>query len=142
MIKLKDYNKKMLSALHSVFWYEGLLEQYEDEWVEFQSSKDNYPFSRPKYRDDCFLIMFIKALREYKNDEYFTFRDVEKISVDFELQTRHTVIWQMLVEMFGSCGTSPRTGWIEQREECAKFLEQVVCIEELMYEQGEQNENR
>ena len=42
-----------------------------------------------------------------------------------------------VLEMFGSCGTSPRTGWIEQREECAKFLEQVVCIEELMYEQGE-----
>ena len=44
---------------------------------------------------------------------------LKKISVDFEQQTRHTVIWQMLVEMFGSCGTSPRTGWIEQREECA-----------------------
>ena len=56
-----------------MFWYEGLLEQYEDEWVEFKNSKDNYPFSRPKYRDDCFLIMFIKALREYKNDEVFHF---------------------------------------------------------------------
>lgn len=115
MTKLKDYNKKMLDALHSVFWYEGLLDS--------QDGKDN-----------CFLIMFIKALREYKNDEYFTFSDVEKISVDFQWQTRHTVIWQMLVEMFGSCGTSPRTGWIDQREECAEFLEQVVCIEELMYE--------
>lgn len=137
MIKLKDYNKKMLNALHSVFWYEGLLKQYEDERVEFKNSKDNYSFSRPKYRDDCFIIMFIKALREYKNAyEYFTFSDVEKISVDFQWQSRHTVIWQMLVEMFGNCGTSPRTGWIEQREECAEFLEQVVvCIEELMYEQ-------
>lgn len=135
MIKLKDYNKEMLNALHSVFWYEGLLKQYEDERVEFKNSKDNYPFSRPKYRDDCFLIMFIKALREHNSNDFFTFSDVEKINKEFQWQTRHTVIWQMLVEMFGNCGTSPRTGWIEQREECAKFLEQVVCIEELMYEQ-------
>lgn len=134
MIKIKDYNKEMLNALHSVFWYEGLLEQDKDEWVDFKKSNDEYAFSRPKYADNCFLVMFIKTLKEHNG--FFTFTDVEKISDGFQWQSRHTVIWQMLVEMFGSCGTSPRTGWIEQTKECADFLEQIVCIEELMYEQG------
>lgn len=135
MSKINDYNKKMLDALHSVFWYEGLLEQDKDEWVDFRKSNSEYAFSRPKYADNCFLVMFIKTLKEHNG--FFTFTDVEKISDGFQWQTRHTVIWQMLVEMFGSCGTSPRTGWIENCKECAEFLEQVMCIEELMYDEKE-----
>ena len=42
------------------------------------------------------------------------------------------MLWQMLVEMFGTCGTSPRTGWIEKRDECADFLEMIVQYEELI----------
>lgn len=135
MTKLKDYNKKMLDALHSVFWYEGLLEQDKDEWIDFKKNNDEYAFSRPKYADNCFLVMFIKSLKEHTG--FFTFTDVEKISDGFQWRTRHTVIWQMLVEMFGSCGTSPRTGWIENCEECAEFLEQVMCIEELLHDEQE-----
>ena len=44
--------------------------------------------------------------------------------------------------MVGACGTSPRTGWIERREECAEFLETVVQAEELYYEEvKEKKEN-
>ena len=44
----------------------------------------------------------------------------------FDQCERHTVIWQMLVEMFGDCGTSPRFGWIEKRKECAEFLREIL----------------
>ena len=30
------------------------------------------------------------------------------------------------VEMFGDCGTSPRSGWIEKRKECAEFLREIM----------------
>ena len=43
------------------------------------------------------------------------------------------VLWILLVEMFGDCGTSPRSGWIEKRSECANFLETIVEIEELRF---------
>lgn len=58
--------------------------------------------------------------------EKFNKQFIEPDSDCFEVYGRHTVIWQMLVEMFGSCGTSPRTGWIEERQECADFLQMVV----------------
>lgn len=132
--KINDYNIKMLEALHAVFWYEGLLEQDGDEWVEFKNGESEYPYARPKYKEDCFIILFIKGLREHNSNDFFTFNDVEKIDKEFQWQSRHTVIWQMLVEMFGNCGTSPRTGWIEQNKECADFLEQIVGIEELVYD--------
>ena len=44
----------------------------------------------------------------------------------FDQRERHTVIWQMLVEMFGDCGTSHRFGWIEKRKECAEFLREIM----------------
>ncbi len=37
---------------------------------------------------------------------------------------KHT-IWMLLVGMFGSWGTSIRGGWIEQKEECAKYIRQL-----------------
>ena len=86
--------------------------------------------------------MFIKDLREAKTEYgYYTTTNLEKFNKQFkeqdeqtnnkahscfDLYDRHSVIWQMLVEMFGSCGTSPRTGWIEERQECADFLQMVV----------------
>ena len=45
---------------------------------------------------------------------------------EFDQRERHSVIWQMLVEMFGDCGTSPRFGWIEKRKECAEFLREIM----------------
>ena len=121
---MKDYNKDMLYALNSVFWYEGLLDQEGDEWVDF----DN--FSRPKYKENCVICQLIKDL-ENSQSYYIT----DMVPEGFEVSGRHTVIWQMLVEMFGSCGTSPRTGWIEQTKECAEFLKTVMCAEELIWKE-------
>lgn len=117
-------DKMMLHALRSVFWYEGFLTQETEE-----------NFINNTYDEDCWLVMFIKDLREAKTKYgWYTIDDLEKFNKQFtepdsdcfEVYNRHTVIWQMLVEMFGSCGTSPRTGWIEERQECADFLQKVV----------------
>lgn len=112
--------EKMIDALHAVFWYENLLnEVYDSDPIE--------------YADNCWLLKFIKDLRENDKTKYkdwYTTDDLESMQVfddiQFDWEERHCVIWQMLVEMFGSCGTSPRTGWIEKRKECADFLEMVV----------------
>lgn len=32
----------------------------------------------------------------------------------------------MLVQMFGNYGDSPRTGWIDQKTECADFLQSLI----------------
>lgn len=112
--------EKMIDALHAIFWYEGLLNEVYD--------------SNPtEYADNCWLLKFIKDLRENdktKYEDWYMTDDLESMQVFDDIQLdweeRHCVIWQMLVEMFGSCGTSPRTGWIETRKECADFLEMVV----------------
>ena len=125
MNNIKDYNMQMLDALHSVFWYQGLLEQDGDEWV------DNGVCSRPKYTNDCVIVKLIDELRNKKTKySIYTYEDVTELYEEFGACKQYNVIWMMLVEMFGSCGTSPRTGWVEQREECADFLELVMCIED------------
>ena len=134
---MKNYNKELINALHSVFWYDGLLEQEDDEWVDFNG------ISRPKYKEDCIINKLIWELRNKKTTyNFYTLSDIDELCDDFVFPREFNVIWMMLVEMFGSCGTSPRTGWIERREECAEFLETVVQAEELYYEEvKEKKEN-
>lgn len=139
---IKDYNKKLIHALHSFFWYEGLLDQEDNEWVDFEVKGKDYKFSRPKYREDDIIHRLIKDLRNYDHNtiKYYTRQDGDKLFYeDTYVETfneRYSMLWQMLVEMFGDCGTSPRTGWIEERDECADFLEMVVQYEELSLEEN------
>jgi len=127
---IKNYNLKLLNALYSWFWYNGLLEQENDEWVDFKNSHGTV-CSRPKFTDNCIINILIKALRETPND----FLTLDYISnnylVDMYYNEELNILWLLLVEMFGSCGTSPRSGWIEKKEECAEFLETIVRIDEL-----------
>ena len=102
-------NYTIEQALHSVFWYEGLLETDVENEV---------------YTKNSTIWKIIDGLRQAAVlDTFYTF---EMLPEDFDWQHRHTVIWQILVEMFGSCGTSPRTGWIEEPGECADFLEKII----------------
>ena len=117
---MENIKEKMLDALRSVFWYEGLL------------TEDN----SGNYSTTCWLVKFIDDLEENTNTKYqnmYTVEDLEAFNKnndfdedEFDQRERHTVIWQMLVEMFGDCGTSPRFGWIEKRKECAEFLREVM----------------
>ena len=117
---MENIKEKMLDALKSVFWYEGLL------------TEDN----SGNYSTTCWLVKFIDDLEKNTNTKYqnmYTVDDLEAFNKnndfdedEFDQRERHTVIWQMLVEMFGDCGTSPRFGWIEKRKECAEFLREIM----------------
>ena len=146
---IKDYNRQLIHTLHSFFWYEGLLDQEDDEWVDFKFEADGkeYKYSRPKYKEDDFIHRLIKDLRNYNHNtiKYYTRQDGDKLFDEDEyvetFNERYSMFWQMLVEMFGNCGTSPRTGWIENRDECADFLEMVVQYKELSLE-DDLNDNK
>ena len=126
MNKIQDYNIKLLDALHSWFWYNGLLEKNSDELIGFEN------ISRPKYDENCLILKLISILRETEDDILTLSSLEEKYNIDMSTTDKElNVLWILLVEMFGNCGTSPRTGWIEKRKDCADFLETIVEIEEL-----------
>lgn len=137
MNKIQDYNIKLLDALHSWFWYNGLLEKNSDELIGFEN------ISRPKYDENCLILKLISILRETEDDILTLSSLEEKYNIDMSSTDKElNVLWILLVEMFGNCGTSPRTGWIEKRKECADFLETIVEIEELRYKlKGTDNES-
>ena len=137
MNKIQDYNIKLLDALHSWFWYNGLLEKNSDELVGFEN------ISRPKYDENCLILKLISILRETEDDILTLSSLEEKYNIDMSSTDKElNVLWILLVEMFGNCGTSPRTGWIEKRKDCADFLETIVEIEELRYKlRGTDNES-
>lgn len=127
-----NYNLQLLRALHSWFWYNGLLDQVDDEWVDFE--KDGECFTRPKYDENCLILRLITALRDTDTTHLSLHSLEEKYSIDMPSSNKElNVLWILLVEMFGDCGTSPRSGWIEKRSECADFLETIVEIEELIF---------
>lgn len=117
---MENIKEKMLDALRSIFWYEGLLTEDDSG----------------NYSTTCWLVKFIDDLEKNASTKYqnmYTVDDLEAFNKnndfdedEFDQRERHTVIWQMLVEMFGNCGTSPRTGWIEKRKECAEFLREIM----------------
>ena len=117
---MENIKEKMLDALRSVFWYEGLLTEDDSG----------------NYSTNCWLVKFIDDLERNASTKYqnmYTVDDLESFNKNndfdedgFDQRERHTVIWQMLVEMFGDCGTSPRFGWIEKRKECAEFLREIM----------------
>ena len=126
MNKIQDYNIKLLDALHSWFWYNGLLYRVDDEGVTFEN------ISRPKYDENCLILKLISILRETEDDILTLSSLEEKYNIDMSTTDKElNVLWILLVEMFGNCGTSPRTGWIEKRKDCADFLETIVEMEEL-----------
>lgn len=137
MNKIQDYNIKLLDALHSWFWYNGLLEKNSDELIGFEN------ISRPKYDENCLILKLISILRETEDDILTLSSLEEKYNIDMSTTDKElNVLWILLVEMFGNCGTSPRTGWIEKRKDCADFLETIVEIEELRYKlKGTDNES-
>lgn len=60
MNKINDYNIKMLEALHAVFWYEGLLEQDKDEWVDFKKAMVSMHFLVQSMQRIVFLSCLLR----------------------------------------------------------------------------------
>lgn len=131
MDKINDYNLSLLQALHGWFWYNGLLDQVDDEWVEFGPEEPR--FARPKYDENCVILKLITVLRETDTESLTSSYLREHFNLDMYYNDELNVLWLLLVKMFGDYGCSPRSGWIEKRSACADFLETVVEIEELEY---------
>ena len=95
---------KILNALDSVTFYNGLAEDVVS-WKDLEPNDYN-SISAP----DNIVI--------------------PKTEHDYQLQ----VIWIILVEMFGDCGTSPRSGWLytNNREEVNEFIDKITYTEMAM----------
>lgn len=93
-------DKKMIAALDSVIWYNGLAETVFS-WRELQPEN-------PKYS------LISCPIRWFEADTWW----------GAQLQ----VIWMIAVDLFGDCGTSPRFGWIEKTEEFRQWLLDITEI--------------
>jgi len=95
---------KILEGLDSVTFYNGLAEDVAS-WKELDPNDYN-SISAP----DNIVI--------------------PKTPDDYQLQ----VIWIILVELFGDCGTSPRSGWLytANREKINKFIDRITYTEMAM----------
>ena len=92
---------ELLNALDSVTWY--------NSWGEvINSLKDYINNYKPKSKYDT--IPWPKDILGEYNCDHFP-----------------RIIWFLMVEMFGDCGTSPRVGWIDidKRDEAIVFLENI-----------------
>lgn len=94
--------KDFMYALNSIVWYNGLTDEIK------------------KWKDKDYLV-----------DNTFpqTFNDV-KIIIQKDYYAQLQVFWMLCVLLFGDYGTSPRTGWIEQRERFEKFIDELTYMEE------------
>lgn len=93
-----DIASKMFKALESIIWYDG-----HYEWLK--TMRDN-------------METLLKTGDKYVN-----------YSFPFDTTEWHTeahTIYMILVGMFGDWGTSIRSGWIENIEECIGFID-TVC---------------
>ena len=77
-----------------------------------------------------------EIILEWKNDSYFDKYENYCLSwnwetfkgYDADTQYQLQVIWMICVELFGECGTSPRSGWIlmQNRREFNKFIDDIT----------------
>lgn len=57
-------------------------------------------------------------------DELDATSEIYRCPLD-EWHTEQHTIWMLLVGMFGSWGTSIRSGWIEKTKECANYIREL-----------------
>lgn len=83
---MKDEQDRLINALDSVTWYNGLAEIIV------------------KWKDESYFKVYGNTSMSLDWDIYDSY--------DIESKSQLQVIWMICVELFGDCGTSPRTGWI------------------------------
>ena len=93
--------RSLIDALDSVTWYNGL--------AEFIL----------KWKDEKYL----------KHDDYIISWDWDKYdAIETKAREQLQVLWMICVELFGDCGTSPRTGWIYEKNKGKfyKFIDDIT----------------
>lgn len=103
--------EKWIDALDSVTWYNGLAEEVLT-WLNL------------KPRETSGYIL---------PETYYGLSDNDKDSYAYhQLQ----VLWMIAVELFGDCGTSPRSGWIEDIDGFKKWVLDITQT----YRESKENE--
>ena len=88
--------KKILSVIDSVVFYNGIGE-FVLLWKDKEPDMSGY--IRPDYREQGY---------------------------DVETTANLEFIWMIAVELYGECGTSPRSGWIKDIDGFRKFIEVIT----------------
>lgn len=65
-----------------------------------------------------YLDVLYNNIKEHDKDS-FSFSDIDDDWYDNSALNQY---WTMFVEMFGDCGTSPRSGWIYKTKESLTFF--------------------
>lgn len=103
--------EKWTSALDSVTWYNGLAETVLT-WLNIQP-REHSGYISP--------------------ETYYGLSAADKDSYAYhQLQ----VLWMIAVELFGECGTSPRSGWIEDIDGFKKWVLDITQT----YRESKENE--
>ena len=89
--------KKIISAIEAVVWYNGLGE-FILPWRE-KTPDDFTDYIRPDYRDKGYEENLVAQLE---------------------------IIWIIAVMLYGDYGTSPRGGWIENIDGFKKFIDMIT----------------
>lgn len=101
--------KSLLEALQSVVWYNGLSEELET-WKDIE----------PENRSGWIQQTYWPKYQNYP-----------------EAMAQLQVFWMICVELFGECGTSPRFGWIEDRESFKTFIDLLTRCGSLSMDQSQ-----
>ena len=104
-------NGTLFDALESIIWYDG-----HYEWLK-------------ELRDE---------LASLPRDAYYT---SYLIPDDIEWHTEKHTIWMLLVGMFGDWGTSIRSGWISEIDDCIEFID-AVCKMSWDHEEKEKEDGQ
>lgn len=86
------------------------------------------------------LSRYIQEWKNIPENPYGSYWPIYREQTDnIETQAQLQIFWMIAVEMFGNCGTSPRSGWIE-KENLEAFHEFIDRITESQREEDEIDE--
>lgn len=70
---------------------------------------------------------YYEKFEKIKN-EISKMKENENYRFDYGNDEQFQVIWMILVELYGDCGTSPRSGWLEMknRDKIIKFIDRIT----------------
>lgn len=99
--RVNDENKTIIDAINSVCWYNG----YDD-----------------------IVRSVISHIKDWdKEDVIVPLRgNISCIPDEYEEKLIEQLIWMLCVLMYGDYGTSPRGGWVENRDGAIKLLERFI----------------
>ena len=98
---------RILDALDGVTWYNCLAEEII-KWKDPENYNTSSPYGSSY--PDVWLVPKIEFWNSWPK----------------EMKEQLEVIWMIFVLLFGNYGTSPRSGWIERKDEFFAFIDEIT----------------